>query len=970
MNTVGMQQEIIRLKTIYSQLGTQAQYTHRIILNYINKVLSDLDSILAKNSQNSEKFIEVLILFLAKNWELTKGSMLCYTALPHHDITQLLCDIAEYVAKNNGTSAINVLMPDVSCESLLPHLYPNLDEVALREVIITHILGSDLYYLTPILLLTKTPIEELNKKLANPYYDFDSHEQSLQYLSNEDLKLLHNHSYETALILDTANQYKILAENKDTLLGQLNKFVSALAYNSAKAIGYEESAGEGGYTAIVNFMKYWDSLDIADIPSPIIEEINLIKNLGSDKTKMGNIASCFSTRREVLLTIINKNREKLASISLNGKAQEKQISIVLNVFNEATAHLERHLNEKKYSGCDQRGITSKIINSLGVNLECNNIIELTALLKGISAREVLLLCDLKDTSKKIVRAISNVENVILLATELSDEVLKSVFLGIKNDITDIIRSIADFRAIFIALNSSQCLIVCEVLKEQLLSITEDIFYFREILRDLTLEKKSVIFENIKENLLSIIKDPYSFKIIFEYLTPEQCSVGCEVVKEKLPTMINSACDLSEVIQYLTPEQCTVICKALKEKLPVFIKSVSDFRIILQYLTPNQRGVIYEFVKEKLPVIINSAYDLNEVIQYLTPEQCTVVCKALKEKLSTLIKSASDFKIILQYLTPNQRGVIYEFVKEKLPVIINSAYDFRELIQYLTPEQCTVVCKALKEKLSVIIEDPFDFKIIVRYLTFDQFVVVCEFLKLPTIINSAYDFKIIIESLSPEQCNLVCEILKERLSDIINSSYDFTTVVEFLNPNECNVVCEILRERLSDIINSSYDFITVIEFLNPKQRSVVCEVVKEKLPQIIEDTRPNRSLSLKKQRYCLIEADEAFEALKALQIKSEQLKKGFTSLFFKNISQEKCASLDAISALTMNILRKRAECSNFLELNKLKQIIENDMPTLKKHRGFIKFHKTTSNQIVIKLLKSLEELVAAHKMANRMGMFRW
>ena len=904
MNTVGMQQEIIRLKTIYSQLGTQAQYTHRIILNYINKVLSDLDSILAKNSQNSEKFIEVLILFLAKNWELTKGSMLCYTALPHHDITQLLCDIAEYVAKNNGTSAINVLMPDVSCESLLPHLYPNLDEVALREVIITHILGSDLYYLTPILLLTKTPIEELNKKLANPYYDFDSHEQSLQYLSNEDLKLLHNHSYETALILDTANQYKILAENKDTLLGQLNKFVSALAYNSAKAIGYEESAGEGGYTAIVNFMKYWDSLDIADIPSPIIEEINLIKNLGSDKTKMGNIASCFSTRREVLLTIINKNREKLASISLNGKAQEKQISIVLNVFNEATAHLERHLNEKKYSGCDQRGITSKIINSLGVNLECNNIIELTALLKGISAREVLLLCDLKDTSKKIVRAISNVENVILLATELSDEVLKSVFLGIKNDITDIIRSIADFRAIFIALNSSQCLIVCEVLKEQLLSITEDIFYFREILRDLTLEKKSVIFENIKENLLSIIKDPYSFKIIFEYLTPEQCSVGCEVVKEKLL------------------------------------------------------------------VIINSAYDLNEVIQYLTPEQCTVVCKALKEKLSTLIKSASDFKIILQYLTPNQRGVIYEFVKEKLPVIINSAYDFRELIQYLTPEQCTVVCKALKEKLSVIIEDPFDFKIIVRYLTFDQFVVVCEFLKLPTIINSAYDFKIIIESLSPEQCNLVCEILKERLSDIINSSYDFTTVVEFLNPNECNVVCEILRERLSDIINSSYDFITVIEFLNPKQRSVVCEVVKEKLPQIIEDTRPNRSLSLKKQRYCLIEADEAFEALKALQIKSEQLKKGFTSLFFKNISQEKCASLDAISALTMNILRKRAECSNFLELNKLKQIIENDMPTLKKHRGFIKFHKTTSNQIVIKLLKSLEELVAAHKMANRMGMFRW
>ena len=871
MNTVGMQQEIIRLKTIYSQLGTQAQYTHRIILNYINKVLSDLDSILAKNSQNSEKFIEVLILFLAKNWELTKGSMLCYTALPHHDITQLLCDIAEYVAKNNGTSAINVLLPDVSCESLLPHLYPNLDEVALREVIITHILGSDLYYLTPILLLTKTPIEELNKKLANPYYDFDSHEQSLQYLSNEDLKLLHNHSYETALILDTANQYKILAENKDTLLGQLNKFVSALAYNSAKAIGYEESAGEGGYTAIVNFMKYWDSLDIADIPSPIIEEINLIKNLGSDKTKMGNIASCFSTRREVLLTIINKNREKLASISLNGKAQEKQISIVLNVFNEATAHLERHLNEKKYSGCDQRGITSKIINSLGVNLECNNIIELTALLKGISAREVLLLCDLKDTSKKIVRAISNVENVILLATELSDEVLKSVFLGIKNDITDIIRSIADFRAIFIALNSSQCLIVCEVLKEQLLSITEDIFYFREILRDLTLEKKSVIFENIKENLLSIIKDPYSFKIIFEYLTPEQCSVGCEVVKEKLPTMINSACDLSEVIQYLTPEQCTVICKALKEKLPVFIKSVSDFRIILQYLTPKQRGVIYESVKEKLLVIINSAYD------------------------------------------------------------------FRELIQYLTPEQCTVVCKALKEKLSVIIEDPFDFKIIVRYLTFDQFVVVCEFLKLPTIINSAYDFKIIIESLSPEQCNLVCEILKERLSDIINSSYDFTTVVEFLNPNECNVVCE---------------------------------VVKEKLPQIIEDTRPNRSLSLKKQRYCLIEADEAFEALKALQIKSEQLKKGFTSLFFKNISQEKCASLDAISALTMNILRKRAECSNFLELNKLKQIIENDMPTLKKHRGFIKFHKTTSNQIVIKLLKSLEELVAAHKMANRMGMFRW
>src|SRR5471030_3254973 len=73
------------------------QFKDAILLKYTWHVINGVKGIL---TQDNAFQIENLKHFLKTNWELVKGSLFAYTALPRHSVTELLCDVAEYVAEN------------------------------------------------------------------------------------------------------------------------------------------------------------------------------------------------------------------------------------------------------------------------------------------------------------------------------------------------------------------------------------------------------------------------------------------------------------------------------------------------------------------------------------------------------------------------------------------------------------------------------------------------------------------------------------------------------------------------------------------------------------------------------------------------------------------------------------------------------------------------------------------------------
>ncbi|MES2141961.1 MAG: hypothetical protein V4471_03645, partial [Pseudomonadota bacterium] len=439
-----------------------------ILLKYSWRLINSLEGILNNNPEDDVVLKEALKHFLQDNWALVKGSLLAYTALPSHPITQLLCDVANYVAENTQSAAIGFLMPGVVCDSLSPWKYGNLDEMDLIEVLQIHALGKDFTYLVPISILAKEGIDIGLDKIVNPYYDADIHDKHAVYLSIEELKRLAEHSSETTALYSLRENYLALANDTSTLLGKLKEFIKDLGFYSVQGIGEEDAAGENSYAKLVNFIEFWDVLDKKDVPDVVKGEIELIKQLGSDKNKHGDIASCFATRRTELLTAIKGNEPILASIVLSAEKKESSIKKTMDDFDKVSADLQQCLQKKEYTGQDRLGVTTKILDELGVGLSVANFSALIEILRGLRVEEVGALCALPQAPEKIVIAINGIENMVILASvELNEEILSALLQGIKGKIDLIITSPQDFSSFLIPLNVDQCTVVLEALKEEL-----------------------------------------------------------------------------------------------------------------------------------------------------------------------------------------------------------------------------------------------------------------------------------------------------------------------------------------------------------------------------------------------------------------------------------------------------------------------------------------------------------------------
>src|SRR3990167_1327232 len=156
-----LKEQLRQLKTQYDSLSCNSSdnLQYRVLLAYSKKISTSLMEAFIQFDENSPEFIACLENVLNENWKLIQGTMLCYTALPNHDLTSIVCDIAQMVAdyKNQNKledtppiGVINILMPGLSTQAIMenyPALAPYEEEIEEVHWINRYWSASELNYL-------------------------------------------------------------------------------------------------------------------------------------------------------------------------------------------------------------------------------------------------------------------------------------------------------------------------------------------------------------------------------------------------------------------------------------------------------------------------------------------------------------------------------------------------------------------------------------------------------------------------------------------------------------------------------------------------------------------------------------------------------------------------------------------------------------------------------------------------------
>lgn len=885
---------------------TEMDLQTRIFWAYRQKTLAELLPILQETLVDFQ--INTLTQFLAENWRLIKGTLLCYTAIPDSDVTLLLCDIAQFIEKESNDKKLNsnnsddknsntqelcalqLLMPGLSVESILD-TYPSLNKIKdLQQVLKTHILGRNGEYLIPVKQLGDLA-GTLTQDWCNSYYDYGYHSPDMLLLTAEEHERLIRHSPYTEALFNAHNQYEICLKEQGSLLAHLRLLCRLLYFNSVLGVGKEKLAGTGAYDAIIQFFEYYSKLSEAQketIPPDVIQQIELLRTLASNAKEnkntqdATNIETCIARRREALETAIKPVEKILAGIGLDDEAQASFLQAKKQQIDACKEQLVTAIEQKKYSGQDKLGLTQDLMELLGITFTISSPADLDALMR-LSSKEMDILCQPETIQQQIVNQFGSFETLIFFIHQSPPEKLKGILPLIRTKLhAKFFYHTEDLIALLITMNGEYCQTLCETMKGSLLQIITEARDFNKLLEPLSLEQRTIVYDVMKDHLPQLIEDNDDFDDVVELLSPPQQADAFEVVKTHLATLIKNPIDLVKMFRCLSSAQCTTLCGILQDRWQEIIKNGQDFQTVHKWLFIEQIAIFYDAMKDYLPQLINSANDLKKVIQCLSLEQGQLVCLALKGDLLQIIRRASHFEAVLVELSLPKRAIVFEVMEEYLLQLIKKAEDFRSVLLWLSDEQRTTVYKAMQDILPKLILNSRDFNFVLEFLSPAQRIAVYEAMKdrllpiyhpgalnllvqylpvdlganlcaamsstLSKIIQNTADIEIALKSLSLEQAMAVCMAIKDYLPQSIKNVNDLKSLLLSLpNPEHCRAICTAMHESLPQIIKNIDDCKQLIEALYPVKCIIVCAAMKDTLLQIINNAE-NLTILLKSIHY--------------------------------------------------------------------------------------------------------------------------
>lgn len=873
----------------YEAIEAEGNFQFKVLKAYSTQVTSKLLAILNGDPSFLLPDLETL---LNENWELVKHSPLTYTALPNHEITTLLIDVAKFLvdkkkelSPTESFSALTTLMRGITVDSILDRvdaeghrLYPDFDGTEdIHDLLKTHILDQSGAALLPIRLLTELDITTESEAIINPYYDYRQVETMEPYLRLGEKERLYTHSSLTKDIIDAKKNYELILNDKNNLLGHLRQLCTLLAFNSAYGVGTETNAGMGAYNAILTFNSYYQVLsedEKARIPADLRVEIELLINLASNPEANLNatetIETCIATRRERLERNMRGNEETLSGIGLTGETRVALLRESQALFVAAKQTLITALNTKTYlSGQDVHGVTQALLRALDVTFSISSQTDLETI-KTLMPTEITALMADETIKQQFLDQIDTIENLVIFAIETSPDKLKTLFQSIGPLLfAQKIIHPRDLVALLISLNPERIEVIVEALQDNIAAMPINVIgrmmrslapescgaFLRgmqkllptlirtaddvaALISSLPNEQRTNVFLILKDDLLTIIKSGADMESLFSKLLPEESATVFRIIEPHLSSIIKEATDLSKALSYCTSEQRTAIITALHDVIPTLIKTGNDFKIIYENLSPEQKDSIFTTVQEKISTIVTTSADLKNVLEFLSDEQRNIVFMSMKDRLSPMITNLGELYNLMLYLTPTQFASILPAIEDKLPRIIHSGENLLSVLYRLPEMERTVVLTKMRDHLSSLRMSPNYLREMNELLTSEQRMILLHGLKdkFPTLINSLPDLRISLTHLDPAGCVFIMTQLKPKIPQLIRNFTDLKYALDYLFIASLRTaVLNTLTTNLPAIVTSLQDLNDLVNFLNPDQCLIALTAIKQNIPRIIRNT---------------------------------------------------------------------------------------------------------------------------------------
>lgn len=228
-----------------------------LYIKYAKKLEQDIIAIIEKHKDRSRQ-VQELKNYLQTTYEIIQGTGLDYVATPDIVATQAMIEIAKIVAKEQGISVIEVLMPGVAYDSSGD--FVDLREMDIQEVIRTHHFSKKdgQLYLIPVRCL-ENYARNPDEKNHYPYFHEDLNDYQL--FTKDDYEHLFHHSKETEDVHEGFEELKKLSEESINLYQQLTQLGEILKKNDAQHAGEEIDAGGGAYYSVGSFFDYYAQLE-------------------------------------------------------------------------------------------------------------------------------------------------------------------------------------------------------------------------------------------------------------------------------------------------------------------------------------------------------------------------------------------------------------------------------------------------------------------------------------------------------------------------------------------------------------------------------------------------------------------------------------------------------------------------------------------------------------------------------------
>lgn len=817
---------------------------------YSRQVYTEVHHLLQSDYHNVSTLRKEWITYLEMNAYRVRGTALDYTAIPYHEVTQLLSALAIYVSETAEPEApitpAELLLPGLSLISMKPTEYPNLCAQLINPK--EHFTFEEENLLIQLQTFQEHPktqrlIEEIQKEIDE--------------LTLKDERIFHKLINEPSIdVKQTLEEQQLQIEQRIRQLNSRQEILWPQEINALKEKKKLAEFNQENYIKKGNWFLAKKSLlciltthilssdEKSLIPiselihetpcraydeAPIALDDNEKRRLENHCTMTQNYA--FNKERyETLETDTSNLLGHLTRLRLKLKFNDAHSGIgTINaagsgVYPAIVAFYDYY---KTVSSTEKEKIPTKIKNEIDKlfmfasdahkNASGETCIgtRREAIENAMQNQEELLskiFCSSTDKKNLIKDALESLLHTRQQIQKTNNQpVTKETLNGDRMPINESliktfqlsiqIRSLSDLNQ-FMLLSEKEILNLAQApsIQEQLTTIFNNPEEFAGFIRDTSNIKLRAYFNGTKNaHHLLPIKNVKSLRTLLFELSEEKTA---ELVQFfNISELIKSVGNLTFLLNVLSEKQRMLVRAAISNKLPELINSLKDFGCILIYLAEEEQIALFRTLIHKLPNLVNSWQELHLVFGFLTHSERLNLLKAINNKFITLFKSIKNIHDTLYGFNKDERLYLFQYIISQLPEIINSGYELRIGMMTLTEAE--------------------------RAIFFD--VTVNNWSSLMT---SAHEFCASLSYLSNKQRDILFELIKNRLPTIVKSGPDFTNTIKLLSKQQCAVLFDAIKNEPGDWIITCEEFHNALSALTVSHRKELCEKVGKRWIKLV------------------------------------------------------------------------------------------------------------------------------------------